>query len=146
MATPYESARLILQLYEMRREATMREARNFFIGFNPETIEEWQAAMAGPHGNYIRMVPSYWDMAASLVVNGAIDQKMFHDANGEMIIVYGKLERLIPAFREAMGNPDAFKNMETVALAIPDARNRIDGYMQRIRAMVAARAAAGAKS
>ncbi len=122
----------------------MREARNFFMGFNPETVEEWLAAMSGPNGNLIRMVPSYWDMAASLVVNGAIDQKMFLDASGEMIIAYGKLEPLIPAFREKMGNPDAFKNMETVALSMPDARNRIDGYMARIRAMMAARATAKA--
>ena len=45
MATQYESARLILELYDLRREATMREARNFWFTFNPETLEEYMAAM-----------------------------------------------------------------------------------------------------
>jgi hypothetical protein len=142
MATPYESARLILQLYEMRRDPTMREARNFWMGFFPETIDEYLGAMSGPNGAYVRMVSSYWEMAASLVLNGAIDTKMFNDANGEHVIVFGKIEPILPAFREKMGSSDAFKSLETVVMAIPGIRERIDGYMKRLKAMVAARAAA----
>jgi hypothetical protein len=142
MAKQYESARLILELYNLRREATMREARNFWFTFNPETVEDMMAAMASPNGGYVRMVISYWDMAASLVVNGAIDEKMFNDANGEHLVVFGKIEALIPAWREKMGDPNVWKNLETVALAVPDARTRIDGIRARIKAMLAARAAA----
>src|SRR5580704_758391 len=100
MATPYESAQLILQLYDLRREEKMREARNFWITFEPETLEDLMAGMAGPNGAYVRMVISYWDMACSLVVNGAIDAKMFGEANGEHLVIFGKLEAAMPKWRE----------------------------------------------
>ena len=120
----------------------MREARSFWLTFNPETLEELTAGMSGPNGAYVRMVTSYWEMACSLVVNGAIDEKMFNDANGEHLVVFGKLEPVMAKFREAMGDPNVWKNLETVALGAPDARTRIDGIRTRIKAMLAARAAA----
>lgn len=145
MATQYESARLILELYNLRREATMREARNFWITFNPETPEDLMAGMASPNGGYVRMVIGYWDMACSLVVNGAIDSKMFNEANGEHLVVFGKIEAIIPKWREMTGDPTMWKNLETVALGTPDARKKIDGIKARIKGMLAARAAAAAK-
>jgi len=142
MATPYESAKLILELYNLRREPTMREARNTWITFNPEKVEDLFAAMAAPNGAHIRMVVSYWEMACSLVVNGAIDQKMFNDANGEHLVVFGKIEPVMAAWREANGDPNSWKALETVALGAPDARQKIEGIKARIKAMLAARAAA----
>ena len=142
MATQYESARLILELYDLRREATMREARNFWIAFNPETAQDLMAGMASPNGGYVRMVLGYWDMACGLVVNGAIDQKMFGDANGEHLVVFGKVEGFLTEWREMMGNPSVWKNLETVALSGPDARKNIDSIKARIKGMLAARAAA----
>ena len=56
MATPYESAKLILQLYEQRREETMRKARDFMIGWDPRSAEEFMAGMMGENSAYIRMV------------------------------------------------------------------------------------------
>lgn len=146
MATQYESARLILELYNLRREATMREARSFWVTFNPETVEDLMAGMASPNGAYVRMVISYWEMACSLVANGAIDQQMFNDANGEHLVVFGKVEALIPKWREMNGDSTLWKNLETVSLGAPDARNRIDGIKARIKAMLAARAAAATKA
>jgi hypothetical protein len=140
MATQYESARLILELYNLRREATMREARSFWVTFNPETVEDLLAAGSGPNGAHVRMVVSYWEMACSLVLNGAIDQKMFHDANGEHLLVFSKVEHLIPAWRERMGDPTVWKSLETVALSGPDARKKIDAIRERLKAMQAARA------
>jgi hypothetical protein len=142
MATQYESARLILELYNLRREATMREARSFWLTFNPETVEDLMAGMGSANGGYVRMVISYWEMACSLVVNGAIDEKMFNDANGEHLVVFGKVEPVIAKWREAMGDPGVWKNLETVSLGAPDARKRIDGIRTRIKAMLEARAAA----
>ena len=77
---------LLLRLYELRREPTMREARNWFAReFNPDTADEVVQAMMGPNSGHFRMVTSYWDMAASFVLNGAIDEQMFNDANGEQL-------------------------------------------------------------
>ena len=141
MPTPFESAQLILTLYEQRREETLRKARDFYIGFSPTSFDDWKAAMIGPQNGYLRMVLTYWDMAASLVKNGAIDQTMFVEANGEFIVVFGKVEPYIPQLREAFGNPGFLASLEWLALGIPDARQRIDSTVKRVQAMVAARAA-----
>ncbi|HVW87286.1 MAG TPA: hypothetical protein VHB50_21515 [Bryobacteraceae bacterium] len=118
----------------------MRDARNFWITFDPQTVEEFIAGMAGPHSADVRMVLSYWDMAASLVENGAIDRKMFQDANGEYIIVYAKVEPFLPKLREMFGNPNMGIHLERLALSLPNAREVIDGTLKRIRTMVARRA------
>ena len=143
MPTPFESATLLLTLYEQRREATMRLARDFFVTFDPRSFEEFMAGMFGPQGGYIRMVVTYWEQAASFVTNGAIDEKMFRDANSEFIMVFAKIEPFIPQLREAFGNPGFATHLEALALGMPDARKRLDMTLERVRAMVAKRAAAG---
>lgn len=138
MATPVESANLILKLYELRRESVMREARNtVFMKFNPQSADDYLAAMAGPDSAHIRMVTSYWEMACSMVTAGAIDQQMFEASAGEHIIIYGKLESILPELREKIGNPGMLKNLEQVALATPGGIERIRANMARIRGMMA---------
>ena len=85
---PYRDAELILKLYDLRREKTMREARSWFILFSPESAADIMDTLASDKSAYYRMVTSYWEMAASLVNHGAIDADMFNDANGEHIVVY----------------------------------------------------------
>ena len=142
MPTPFESAQLLLTLYDLRREATMREARDFFISFDPQTLEDYMAGIMGPNTGHIRMVVTYWDMAASLVLNGAIDEKMFRDASGEYILVFGKIEPLIPQIREAFGSQNFAASLEKLTLSLPNAREVIDSTVTRIRGFMAARAAA----
>lgn len=141
MPTPFESAQLLLNLYELRREEKMRQGRDLFMGFDPGTFEEFMGGMMGPQGGFIRMVVSYWDMAGSLVKNGAIDPKMFYDANSEFVLVFARVEPFLAQAREMFGNPDAFRNLEWLALNMPNARERIDGTRERFRAMLAARTA-----
>ena len=112
MPTPFESAQLLLTLYDQRREETLRKARDFFISFIPNSFEDVMAGLTGPHSGYIRMVLTYWDMAASFVKNGAIDKQMFIDANGEFIMVFGKIEPFLPQLRAAYGNPGFLANLE----------------------------------
>src|SRR5580698_4146989 len=99
-----EEAGLILKLYELRREETMRKARNwYFQQFHPESLADFSNAMMGENSAYLRMVVSYWDMAAALVNNGAISPELFSDTNGEHIGVFGKLEPLLGEIRAAFG-------------------------------------------
>ena len=147
MATPYESAKLILQLYEQRREETMRKARDFMIGWDPRSVEEFMAGMMGENSAYIRMVYTYWDMAASLVLNGAIDSKMFFDANGEQIAMFGKVQEFLPQLRQVMPNPNFLKSLEALCLSAPGGQERIDKTRNFIRGIAEMRkAAAAAKS
>jgi hypothetical protein len=144
MATPVESANLILKLYELRREPVMREARNFFITFFPNSIEDYMAGMMGPNSAHIRMVVSYWEMAASMVVSGAIDQAMFEASAGEHTLVFGKIEGFLPQLRQMMGSPEMFKNLEQVCISAPGGLERVRATTERVRGMLAARSTAAA--
>ena len=122
-----ESADLILKLYDLRRETKMREARNWIFSFNPQSADEYIQTMRHPEvGPLLRMVTSYWDMAAALVNHGAIDPEMFADTAGEHIIIFAKIQPFLEEFRQKIGNPKAFGNLEKVILAMPDGMERVE--------------------
>jgi hypothetical protein len=138
-------ADLILKLYELRREATMRKARDwYFLEFNPETIADFNSAMFGEHSGHLRMVLTYWDMAAALVNHGAIDLDFFSDANGEQIGVFSKVEPFLGEVRAAY-SPQFLANLEKLIDATPDGRKKTAAARERmkgIRSEVASRGAA----
>jgi hypothetical protein len=130
-----EDAALILKLYELRREEVMRKARGWYIrDFNPATIEDFMQAMSGEHSGYLRMVVSYWDMAATLVNEGAINLQMFDKANAEHIVVFCKVEKLLPQIRATMA-PHFARSLETLIDAIPEGRQRVAAAHDRMVAM-----------
>ena len=131
-----KDADLILKLYDLRREQTMRDARNWFFTFNPQTPEDFMEVLMGDKSGYYRMVVSYWDMAASLVNHGAIDADMFNDANGEHVFVYAKIEPFLPALRE-MGNPDFLVHLERVIKEIPGYEQKLIATRERIQKILA---------
>src|SRR6202040_3176536 len=97
-----EEAGLILKLYELRREETMRKARDwYFREFNPESLADFNTAIFGEHSGHLRMVITYWDMAAALVNDGAISLQLFTDTNGEQIGVFSKIEPILGEIRAA---------------------------------------------
>jgi len=135
-STPYESATLLIRLYELRREPTMREARNWYAReFNPTSIDGVMQAMSGPHSGHFRMTTSYWDMAASFVLNGAIDEKMFGDANGEQFVVLAKIEPFLTAYRAKMGNPGYLGSLEKLVMNRPGAAEMMASIRERFKAM-----------
>ena len=129
-------ADLILKLYDLRREATMREARNWFFMFNPQSPADIMEVLTSDKSGYYRMVISYWDMACSFVNNGAIDAQMFNDANGEHIFVYAKMEPFIPALREMVGAPQFLAHLEKVVKALPDYETRLEAVRLRIKKII----------
>lgn len=139
---PYQSADLILKLYELRREEKMREARNWFILFTPESVDDVIKAVSGPDSAHFRMVATYWDMAASFVLNGAIDEQMFNDANAEHIAIFSKIAPFIAGYRERMGQPNYLKNVETLIMRLPNAQERLTATRERLKKVAEARRAA----
>ena len=134
MSREYESANLILKLYEMRREPVMREARNWMITFFPESAGDIMQTMVNPQTSaYYRMVTTYWEMAASFVVNGAIDEKMFNDAAGEHIMVFSKVEPFLEELRQTMQNPNVLKNLETLVMRMPNAKETLAGRREMMK-------------
>jgi len=133
-----EEADLILKLYELRRESLMREARNWFFTFNPQNPQDFLDVLTSDKSGLYRMVVSYWDMACSLVNNGAIDAQMFNDANGEHVFVYAKMEPWIPMLREQMGAPHFLAHLEKTVKALPDYEERLAAIRDRIQKLIAA--------
>jgi len=132
----HHDAELILKLYELRRDPVMREARNWFFTFNPQKPEDFLDAVTSDKSGYYRMVISYWDMAASLVNNGAIDPQMFNDANGEHLFVYSKMEPFLADLRRESGNPDFFAHLEKVVKQIPNYEQKLTALRARIGKMI----------
>src|SRR6266404_2181338 len=116
-----EEAGLILKLYELRREEVMRKARSW-------------------------MVVSYWEMACSLVTNGAIDAQLFNDANGEHIFYFAKLQPFLKELREKNGTPTAYQHLEKVVMDIPNIESRLEVTRVNINRMAARRAHAADQS
>ena len=135
-----ESADLILKLYDLRREATMREARSWMISFFPESTQDVMQAIIDPKTSaYYRMVTTYWDMAASFVNHGAIDEEMFADAHGEHFVVFSKIEPFLPELREIMGSPKVLANLEKLIMRQPDAQENLAKTRERMKRWMQAR-------
>ncbi len=144
MATS-EDANLILRLYELRREEVMRKARNYvFMEFHPQSAEDIMAIfndMEHPeHNAYFRQVISYWDMAASLVNHGALNDQLFFDTNGEYFVVWAKIGDFVPQLRETFG-PQFLANLEKLIQSQPDGAQRVQMFKDRIKQWAAKRAA-----
>lgn len=126
MTTTYESADLLLTLYELRREAVMRKARAWFRErFHPESADQVLDAYRGKNSAPYRMVTSYWNMAAALALHGAIDEQMFADVNGEHIMVYARIQPFLAELRARLKNPGYLAPVEKLILRMPDAEARI---------------------
>jgi hypothetical protein len=138
-----EEASLILKLYELRRERVMREARNwYFREFHPQSMPDFQNAMFSEHSGHLRMVITYWDMAAALVNDGAISLELFDDSNGEHIGVFSKIEPLLGEIRAAF-NPRFAANLEKLIDATPDGRKRVAATREQMKAIRARMAQQG---
>ena len=110
----HDQANLLLRLYELRRDARMREAREWFIAdFSASTLEElFKKYPPGSKENAsYRMVVSYWDMYAGMVNRGLIDDEFFFENNGEAWVIWDKVKELALSQRKAMGNPTILKNL-----------------------------------
>ena len=144
MTDKVKSAELILKLYDLRREAVMREARNWFFTFTPESVDHILKTSMGEHGGYFRMVTPYWDMACSFVNHGAIDAEMFNDATGEQVFVFAKIQPFLEEIR-ATANPTYMQHLERAVLAMPNAEERLARVRELSRRVAEARAAAAAE-
>jgi hypothetical protein len=140
MPTPFESAQLNLQLFELRREPILREARDWFLReFNPESFADLVVLARCERNASFRMVLSYWDMAASLVTTGAIDADAFRAAHGEIFATFSKIYLYLAELRSASGEPDFCKHLEAVVLSAPNA----EAILRRRREAMNAAAKAG---
>lgn len=128
MTDTSQAAATLLKLYELRTEPTMRQARSWFVfEFHPSTAQDVLATWLGPghESAPYRMVTSYWDMAASLVVQDAIPAEMFNSANTEHVVVYAKMRPFLADIRSIAKYPDYLTNLERVVGMMAQPEDRI---------------------
>ena len=141
MADSSQAGGMLLKLYELRTEPTLRQARAWFVfEFHPSTSQDVLVAWLGPghESAPYRMVTTYWDMAASLVVQSAIPAEMFNAANTEHVVLYAKLRPFLGDVRAITKYPDYLTNLERVVGMMPQAEERIaifERYLSRQRTL-----------
>ncbi|HEX8283389.1 MAG TPA: hypothetical protein VF588_08545 [Pyrinomonadaceae bacterium] len=119
----------ILKLYELRGEPLMREARAwFFSEFAPRSGKDIVRLMLSGERQsaFYRMVASHWEVAASFVNNGGIDERLFLEGNSEHVVVYAKLQPYLAEVREAIGEPDYMANLERLVMKIPGVEQKLE--------------------
>jgi hypothetical protein len=143
-------AQLILQLYDLRREAEMRKARNWwFRDFWPQSADDFLKvgwAMGTQENNWLRQVAGYWSMAASFVLQGALNQELFIQpaVSGEMFLLFAKVHPFLKELREKADDPQMFANIEQVIASSKFGRERLKFTIKRVGMMREKRAAAKA--
>jgi hypothetical protein len=114
----HEQAQLHLQVYDLRREARLRQARDWFQqNFYAETLEEAMriAPMGTEKGTYAGMVMGYWEQACALLNYGLLHEDLFFETSGEFFGVWELLKPVVPQFREQFKDPTMFANLEKAA-------------------------------
>jgi len=137
-------AELILKLYELRRETTMREARSYIGGeFDPKSAEELVAIVTGggKHGAFVLQVYGYWDMVAAFVESGALDARLVYNTCQEMYFQYAKIQPYLADFRKMMNLPEWMNGIERLVEESETGRSRLDIMKKSLAALAAARAA-----
>jgi hypothetical protein len=134
-------AQLIMQLYDLRREAEMRKARHWWMTeFWPQSVDDFMkvgGAMGSQENNWLRQVSGYWSMAASFVLHGALSEELFiqPSVSGEMVFILAKVQPFLKELREKTGDPHMFENIEKVITSSKFGRERLKLTLKRVEAM-----------
>ncbi|MGH9351298.1 MAG: DUF4760 domain-containing protein [Terriglobia bacterium] len=111
----HHDAELLLRLYDLRREEKLRQAREWYLQeFQADTRENLmkQFPPGTKENAYYRMVVTYWDMAASLLNHGLINEDLFFENNSELWAIWSRIEPLLAEIRAASKNPLVYGNLE----------------------------------
>jgi hypothetical protein len=137
----HADAQLILQLYDLRREAEMRKARNWVATqFWPQSADDYikvASAVGTPENAWLRQVTSYWDMVAAFVLHGALNEELFFapGVGNEMLFVFGKVHPFLKEIREKTQSPAAFATVENIINKSKSGRERFAMISKRVEGM-----------
>ena len=138
-ATAHDAG-LILKLYDLRREAELRKARSFMlVEFWPQNADDVIAVASSfpsQENAWFRQVGGYWDMAASFVLHGAVNEELFVQpgSSGEMFFIFAKIHPFLKEVRAKMNNPEMMANIEKVATGSKTARKRLERVSKNVDA------------
>ena len=137
----FDDVDLILKLYDLRREARLREARRWFTGsFKARTLDDFNAlcpAGSEQHASY-RMFTTYWEMVASFVTSGVVNEELFFQSGRELLFCWERVRDLLPHVRDLYKNPLELKNLEAAAKSYikwwnKEAPGAYEAFSKRVR-------------
>src|SRR6478735_3179110 len=123
----FEQAQLHLQLYEMRRETRLRQARDwFFQNYFADNFEDaMRIAPPGTEGGtFVMMVFSYWEQACAFLNYGLLHEDLFFETNGEFYGVWESVKPTMAEGRKRFNNPLFLTNLEKAA-------QRFEAWMEK---------------
>lgn len=143
-------AQLILQLYDLRREAEMRKARHWWAGeFFPQSADDFlkvSGAFGTQENAWLRQVSGYWGIVTSFVLAGVLNEELFLQPgfSGELFVIYAKIHPIVKELREKLNDPEFFKNVEKAVTRTKWGKNRLEFMIKRVELMRQKMAAAKA--
>jgi hypothetical protein len=133
----HEQAQLHLQVYDLRREARLRQARDWFQQhYHAETLEDAMRLMAPgtEEGAFVGMVIGYWEQACALLNYGLLHEGLFFETSGEFFMVWEQLKKVVPQFREQYHEPYMLSNLEKAAKRFEEwTEQRSTGHIAAMR-------------
>jgi hypothetical protein len=138
-----EDAQIIMKLFDLRREPEMRKARQWYAGWWPASADDVLQVVNGPgtqENAWFRQVNGYWDMVASFVLRGVLNEELFFDSGAEMWFTFAKLAPFLKEVRRRANIPQGFTRVEKVVLRTKDGRERM-AMMAKRAETIRARAA-----
>jgi hypothetical protein len=134
-------AQLILQLYDLRREAEMRKARKWWMEeFFPQSADDFMKvawAFGTQENAWLRQVAGYWNMVVSFVLEGILHEDLFLQPgfSGELFMMYAKIHPLVKELRKRLDDPEFFRTIEQAVTRTKWGRNRLLFLTKRIESM-----------
>jgi hypothetical protein len=132
-----EDAQIIMRLYDLRRESEMRKARAWYGGWWPTSADNILQVINGfgtQENAWFRQVNGYWDMVASFVLRGALNEQLFFDSGAEMWFIFAKLAPFLKEVRQKANIPQGFLRVERIATRTKEARERLQMMVKRAEA------------
>jgi hypothetical protein len=123
----HEQGKLQLELYDLRREARLRQARDWFMkNYFADNINEAMriAPFGSEGGTNFMMVLSYWDQTCAYLNYGLLHEDLFFETTGEFFGVWERVKAVVPAFREQFKSQGFASNLEKAAV-------RYEGWIER---------------
>jgi hypothetical protein len=134
-------AQLILQLYDLRREAEMRKARHWWAGeFFPQSADDFLKvawAVGTQENAWLRQVSGYWNIVASFVLSGVLNEDLFLQPgfSGELFVIYAKIHPHVKELRKKLDDPEFFRTIEQAVTRTKWGRNRLEFMTKRVAMM-----------
>jgi hypothetical protein len=134
-------AQLIVQLYDLRREAEMRKARKWWMEeFFPQSADDFMKvawAYGTPENAWLRQVGGYWNLVVSFVLQDVLSEDLFLQPgfSGELFVMYAKIHPLVKDLRKRLDDPEFFRTIEQAVTRTKWGRNRLQFMIKRVEIM-----------